>query len=229
MKKCGTDCIAASACCRVDGCCAHTDCPRCQKCVSGSCVNQASTEDLKKECLGRECHPPSCDGKGACDITPNGQNGPSCDGQCQKCQAGVCTPQPDRVTPCGTPAGCTTGNQTKEGDSCLGGKCEPGAMVACTMGKTCQGNVCSCPTGTILVGTACFPCGQANQRCCSGNNCGEHLRCGEPLGPPSDTPVCLPCGSAGKYCCGAPGFNCDPGLSCRIIQQKPYCTQSPDM
>lgn len=115
FKRCGTACIANATCCRADGCCSHADCGACQKCASGRCVNQGGNEDLKKECSTGVCRTGTCNGGGACAATPDGQNGPSCAGECQSCKAGACEPHPGV---CGM------------GQMCENGRCPPRPPVA---------------------------------------------------------------------------------------------------
>jgi hypothetical protein len=114
-KRCGPDCIAMNACCRAQGCCADADCGLCQRCLGGACISQSASEDLKNECPGRACQPGRCNGAGACTITPDGMNGPSCQGECERCQGGACRPRTGM---------CSTGQM------CADGHCPPRPPVA---------------------------------------------------------------------------------------------------
>jgi hypothetical protein len=115
FKRCGNTCIANAACCRADGCCANSDCGTCQKCAQGRCVNQGGNEDLKNECANGTCRTGTCNGAGACEASPDGQNGPGCAGECQNCQAGVCAAHAGM---CGM------------GQTCENGRCPPRPPVA---------------------------------------------------------------------------------------------------
>jgi hypothetical protein len=110
FKLCGTTCIAMAACCPAQGCCSHADCGPCQKCNAGACVNQTASEDLKNECPAAACRPGLCNGSGACTLSPDGSSGPSCTGECVRCQGGACRPRTGM---------CSTGQM------CDDGRCPP--------------------------------------------------------------------------------------------------------
>jgi hypothetical protein len=164
------------------------------------------------------------------------KKGQAC-GTNNECQSGVLDCQEicsvtrkTNGTACGAPAGCTNG-APKAADTCQGGACQAGAATVCEGGRKCMNNACSCPAGTVPGGSSnsCLPCGGENQLCCTGSMCNnDHLRCGIPLDPVAPSPVCVACATKGKYCCGTDHpINCDPGLTCRIIQGHPYCNDPP--
>lgn len=80
-------------------CSIDTDCASCQKCDTGNCVNQSTSEDTKDECSATDCYTGNCDGAGACDIYSGGEQG-GC-GTCEYCTDGDsdCELVPDDTDP----------------------------------------------------------------------------------------------------------------------------------
>ena len=190
FKRCGNECIPASMCCRADGCCAHSDCGTCQKCVSGRCVNQGGNDDLKSECASGTCRTGNCNGNGGCGITPNGQQGPGCNG------------------------GASCNNQgAKAADSCQDGQCQSPGRMSCRHYDCGSNNRCrtSCPAGTRDTGSSCEECGGSGQQPCSGGTCDPGLV--------PDGGVCQACGKAfNQPCC--PGNTCDPSSGHKCGQKN---------
>lgn len=83
----GYKCSASSATCVV--CETDADCPFCQKCSGGSCVNQTSNEDTKDECDTTNCNTGNCNGSGACGVYDDGLQH-NCAAN-YTCAAGVCS------------------------------------------------------------------------------------------------------------------------------------------
>jgi hypothetical protein len=76
----------------------HATCPTCQKCETGSCVNQTAVEDLKNDCADDgTCITGYCSGTGpTCNMVANRQPGRNCTAPCRWCNgAGQCITQPD--------------------------------------------------------------------------------------------------------------------------------------
>jgi hypothetical protein len=191
-KPCGNDCLPMATCCALDGCCTHSDCGLCQKCLSGRCTNQSASEDLKNECSEGTCRTGICDGSGHCGNTADGQNGPGCTGECRKCRSGACQP---RIGDCGTAASCVNNaSDAKAADSCENGECVRGAIRSCSP-YGCSGAQCrtDCAPGTVLDGGQCIPCGSRGQKCCRSATCGADLACANDL--------CVPCGGVTESCC----------------------------
>ena len=148
-KRCGSDCIPTAMCCRADGCCGDQDCPRCQKCTSGRCVNQGPNEDTKNECPdGATCKTGRCDGNGGCGNTPNGQGGSGCNGG----------------------AACVNGNSAlRRADECQNGSCRQGETTSCGANARCQSNRC---VSLKELGDACSGGGE-----CASGNCVDRVCC----------------------------------------------------
>ena len=168
--SCGTcrACNAAGAC--TVNSTDHADCGVCQKCASGSCVNQASTEDLKGECAATA----------SCASLTRGWNG----AQCQRftgpsVQNGNCS---------GASAACSSLLESCTGAlaiSACGAGCEkPGS---CPLGGAVtaydeRAEVCfmdwaphSCPSQQVCAPlSGCeMPC-TADNECLSNNFCCEY-------------------------------------------------------
>jgi hypothetical protein len=202
FKKCGSECIPSGTCCRADGCCAHGDCPLCQKCASGRCVAQATNEDLKSECSAGTCRTGSCNGSGGCGLTPNGDKSSGCDGDCQQCVSGSCGVKTD-------------------GDVCgAGKKCRNAQCVVCgALNQDCCPGSSPCNSGLMCRAGQCVTaCGNDGQPCCSdrlqGNQgCEAGFRCWSTTGT---NLRCQRCGGTHEVCCAdANGFFCSNGnLTC---------------
>jgi hypothetical protein len=86
---CNGVCIADHA----NFCCADTDCGLCKKCVSNTCQNESTSEDVKSECSKTAtCRTGTCNGNGDCGFTTKGSSGTNCTGGCNQCDGnGNCT------------------------------------------------------------------------------------------------------------------------------------------
>jgi hypothetical protein len=197
--RCGNTCIPNGMCCRANGCCEHSDCGTCQKCVSGSCVNQGGGEDLKNECASGTCRTGNCNGNGGCGLTANNQNGPGCSGECEYCMGGSCQDRGD--------------GQTCNGGRCNGGTCMicGGTSQPCCPGSTrCSGNLACNPTTDRCQARAAdgSPCPSGGATLCSSGKCADGVCC--------KVAACasgLRCGRGGE-CLKPSGNTCDRDAEC---------------
>lgn len=199
FTRCGNACITTGTCCRANGCCENSDCGTCQKCVSGSCVNQGSNEDLKNECASATCRTGNCNGNGGCGVSPDGPGSGCNDGA--KCES--------------------SGGSSRAiaADRCVSGSCQNGSSTDCRY-YGCQSNRCNdrCPARNNDTGSRCEPCGTNGARCCSqGAACDSGLNC-------DNNSTCVRCGGKDQPCC-ASGNPCNgdgsPGTPGELICYVP--------
>jgi len=211
---------------------------------------------------GNICTDNACAKGQGCTAAPTGDK-PCDDGnKCtvgDLCQSGQCAgPQPltcDDGQPCTddscaaqvgckhTPklGGCDDGSACTLGDSCDGGKCQPGKPLACDDKNPCTDDACD-PTSGCAYSHGSAPCSDGdsctkNEVCTKGNcgmgqpiDCSDALPCTQdtcdpklgcaytptPGAPCEDTNPCTAsdtCGADGQCTPGAP-LNCDDGKLC---------------
>ena len=219
-------------------CSANTDCPLCQKCVSGFCADQSASEDLKTECSGSfgACAGDLCNGAGACSFLVPGKQ--LC-GVCQYCSgsAYLCSNVSmgaDTYSDCPlTWTGCS-GNCVKTGSdgNCNGaGACDLGGRTA----NVAAGNVCSAgseaagacngawacttvlntdnaygnnPSGQYYTQGFCDGSGSCDSSGGNGNHCNDTIRDCDETGVDSGG-SCVACFVNGTACSG--GSDCCSG------------------
>jgi hypothetical protein len=172
-------------------CCTDRDCGKCQECNGGSCRDQATGQDKKKECGNLACTGGKCQ---------------TCSPGTKKCtganQLDTCNNAGTGFTPTNCPDGCAS-------DACVkgiafGAKCSPGGK-ACAQGGNCIDSICCRSNVTSSCGT-CRVCGKDGT--CQSVTRGMK-------GPGCDTSV-LACnggaGSAGDVCLQVTGTDCEPGF-----------------
>jgi len=204
------NCLSGQVCqsgvCQATGCTNDSQCGFCQKCQTGSCVNQTTSEDTKNECSTVDCDTGFCSGLGSCDayndnLQHNCSAGYVCQsgvcqavgctndsqcGFCQKCQTGSCvnqTTSEDTKNECST-ANCDTG-------FCSGlGSCDAyndNLQHNCSAGLVCQSGVCACVdsrSDAVFCSDAGKSCGSytandscGNSRTANCGSCGTGLTC----------------------------------------------------
>jgi hypothetical protein len=182
----GGECMSGDC---VDGVCCENGCAgTCMSCLNsahgagnGRCRNVRSGSDPNNECADGTCRTGTCNGSGACGLTPNGQSGPGCSGATR----------------------CSGSSDLLLGSTCQNGSCMGGGTRDCGY-KGCTNDQCrnSCPDRTNDTGSLCEPCGRNDEPCCTrGNTCNDLSRqiCR------SNTERCSPCStpeSVGDSCCG---------------------------
>ncbi len=182
------------------------DCDDKNPCTSDSCNIQTG------ECL-HEANSQPCDDADPCtldDTCVNGSCQPGAPKVCEDsnpCTEDSCNSNGDCVfVP--VAASCDDGNQCTGPDSCLGGKCQPGAVLKCNDGNLCTDDSCDPIEGCQYV-----PNGNA---CTDGNAC-------------TLDDVCAggKCVGAGTLECGdvnpCTDDSCDPLLGCQNIPNNAAC------
>ncbi len=184
------------------------DCGTCEKCDSGSCVPQSSSEDLKGECTAGDCASGNCDGAGACDIEPAST---VCRASADDC---------DLAENCdGTNIDCPADGYKQDGTSCDDG-------LFCTDPDTCTSGVCGGPARDCSDTNPCTLdiCDEVNDKCDNSCDSGED---GHSTGEPCGTGDCTgtyECDSSNPSTCQSCGSENDP---C-IIQCPNACNLNPD-
>lgn len=188
-------------------------------CVAGSLVNCND---------GNPCTDDSCAPESGCAHLPNEvlcDDGDPCTigDTCSQgsCQAGVplvcddlnsCT-----VDACTADSGCShtplegdcdDGNDCTSGDTCAGGKCEPGVLLDCDDGKVCTTDSCS-PVGGCLYVLNSAPCD--DQDLCT---VGDHCHLGDCIGG-----GVLNCDD-GNLCTDD---SCNPDTGCKFLANQSLC------
>ncbi len=169
-----TDCGTCRRC-NANGACLtnssdHADCPVCEKCVTGACQDQTSSEDLKNDCTpDTGCGTGTCDGTGACDYEDSGQD---C-GVCRRCNTtGACVANSVDHADCSLCFKCVSGScgrQTSSED--LKNECDPDA--GCGSGNCDGGGDCDYEDS----GTDCGICQSCNATGDCGANSTDHTDC----------------------------------------------------
>lgn len=220
FKMCSGQCIPSSMCCRADGCCADTDCGRCEKCSNSQCIPQSASEDVKNECADGTCKSGNCDGNRGCGNVVNGQKSEGCNADCRECQNGSCQ---NRTGSCQGNRMCSSGNCVEACRSnasckytrvaCRAGRisCDTGSPV-CGEGEV-DDNAGGCGSNAFCQRGRCVNCGRAGQPCCPGDKCTQQwTHCRAFDGNPKQ---CHTCGESVNYCCNdrtcRPGAYCDNG------------------
>lgn len=191
----GKFCSASGTCVNNGSCGADADCGGlCRRCVSGSCTNQASGQDLKNECSDSNCFTGTCNGAGGCGVYSDNQphNCSTSGGNTNR----VCIGNIDGSCSC-TPSQCggATGKCSGVSNGC-GGTCN----TACSATSCCDSNAGNCiadKTDTQFCqtynGMNLLTCGNTtgvdncgntktvNCSCSSGYSCGlcETGKCGQ--------------------------------------------------
>ena len=213
-------------------CLVNTDCPPCQWCQGGSCVNQPDGSDVKGDCAPGPCGTGLCNGTGSCGYSSAGTScGSSIDNTCDhpdQCDgAGTCDPN---YEPSGTP--CPDGLYCNGDETCDGaGACQPGADPCpgsncnetndqcadcvtnqqCGFCQWCQGGACENQPSDADVKNDC-PSGECLTGLCDGSGgCGE-----DPTGTPCNGGDGDWCNSScnGGTCSGGPVSCPDDGNIC---------------
>jgi hypothetical protein len=157
-------------------CCDNLGCGLCQKCVSHTCQNQTSSEDLKDDCSASAAA--TCGNDGFC----NGS------GACKKWSAN---------TPCQV-AGCSGGSFTAARQCDGSGTCTPatpktcapyactgtGCAISCSLDSDCTGTYCDAPfcKPQLIPGSTCARPEQCTSSLCGGRCCnpGAPCKCTQP-------------------------------------------------
>jgi hypothetical protein len=178
----GNECMSGDC---VDGVCCENACGgTCMSCRNsahgageGRCRAVRSGSDPNNECNDGTCRTGTCNGSGACGVTPNGQQGSGC------------------------MAGASCNAQGAKGpDSCQNGQCNSPDRTSCRH-YGCDGTRCrtSCPSGTNDTNGQCVACGRNNQPCCrSGSQCATDRQACITEGGDSR---CYDCGDEAESCC----------------------------
>ncbi len=192
-------------------CALDSQCPFCQKCVSGFCANEGTAEDSKFECPGAfgTCAGPFCNGAGACQYLAAGKWG--C-GMCQGCTGSsfACAQ---------VAAGSDTYNECPGAfGACAGANCDgAGACQFLAAGKNSCGT-CQYCTG-VGFGCANMAAGSDTYGDCPGafgacadSNCDGAGAC-QYLSGEQSCGVCQTCTGSG-YACSLVPLGQDPNNDC---------------
>lgn len=223
--------LVEGVCVEEPECVTEEDCPACQICVGGDCVDLVCPDG--RVCVDGDCVP-ECDCANPNCTNPNQVcinrdlttcYCSTCSGPCDNsnpcgegcvCVGGTCV-----VNPCFGP--CNTGDNCGPGCGCLNGECIKCDSVSCVtsincpIGCFCNGSTCSDVDGPDDPGDPNGPC--TNELCSNPANCGVNCTC--------INGRCVPCSSLScitTECANTPGCAC-AGSSCAGDPEGPgECT-----
>ncbi len=175
--------------------------------VSGPACTDSNACTTGDVCVGGGCQPtgtkPPCSDGNPCTID-------ACDKKTGKC---IAKPGFDGL-------GCDDGNQCSNGDYCLSGKCQPGAVQGCFDGGACKTGKCNVATGKCD-----YTPTNENGKCNDGNACTLEDICKVGQCVPKDNKpcddknvctadVCNKTTGQCEYTPGTDGLSCNDGDKC---------------